>query len=344
MPSWKWHPVTILTLTKSCRNDTIIIRLFVKNVIKIFLRTKNSRPKRGELVVVIAATDAFMHNFPSYIKLNLGVYVDIFVKWLLKNFGSVFDAIIDGILWFLVKMEVFLLWLPWWIVILLVFLLGWRLKKLTTGVLFAALLFLIGAFGLWDHMMSTLAVVITSVFISLLVGIPTGIVTAYSTRVEFVMKPVLDAMQTMPSFVYLIPAMMLFGLGKVPAVFATIIYSIPPVIRLTDLGIRSVPKEMVEAAHSFGSSAWQTLVKVQLPQSLPTIMTGINQTTMMALAMVVIASMVGAKGLGMEVLIAINRIDIARGFNAGFSIVILAVIIDRLAQGVVNRYKIPDNQ
>ncbi|MCR4441050.1 MAG: ABC transporter permease subunit [Peptococcaceae bacterium] len=267
----------------------------------------------------------------------------MFVKWLLHSFGQAFDVLIALLLWVLLKIELFLLWLPWWSVVAIVFLLGWRLKKFWAGALYALLVFMIGAFGLWDEMMSTLAVVMTSVIISLLLGIPAGILVAYNDKVGVVVKPTLDAMQTMPSFVYLIPAMMLFGLGKVPAVFATIIYSIPPVIRLTDLGIRSVPKEMVEAAHSFGSSTWQTLVKVQLPQALPSVMTGINQTTMMALAMVVIASMVGARGLGMEVLIAINRIDIARGFDAGLSIVILAIIIDRLLQGVVNRYKIPDS-
>jgi len=135
---------------------------------------------------------------------------------------------------------------------------------------------------------------------------------------------------------------MLFGMGKVPAVFATIIYAIPPIVRLTDLGIRNVPKEMVEAAHSFGSSKWQTLTKVQLPQALPTIMTGINQTTMMALAMVVVASMIGAKGLGYDVLQAIMRIDIAKGFEAGISIVFLAIIIDRLTQSVAERFKFPE--
>lgn len=283
-----------------------------------------------------------MMNFPEFIKFDLGIYIDFFVKWLLHNFSWFFDPVKEGMLWFLLRVEQFLLWVPWWIIVVLVLLLGWRLKKASTGTLFAAMIVMIGAFGLWNHMMSTLAIVLVSVLISLILGIPIGILMSYNTRVAIIIKPILDAMQTMPSFVYLIPAMMLFNLGKVPAVFATIVYSIPPVIRLTDLGIRSVPKEMVEAAQSFGSSTWQTLFKVQLPQSLPSIMTGVNQTTMMALAMVVIASMVGAKGLGMEVLIAINRIDIARGFNAGFSIVILAIIIDRLSQGIVNRYKIPD--
>lgn len=286
---------------------------------------------------------SFMMSFPEQLQFQLGIYVEIFVKWLLKNFGPVFDSINDALLWLLLQIEGFLMWLPWLLVLVLVFVLGWRLKKLSAGLLYAALLFLIGAFGLWEHMMSTLAVVLASVVISLLIGIPIGILLSYNSKVGIVIKPTLDAMQTMPSFVYLIPAIMLFGLGKVPAVFATIIYAIPPVIRLTDLGIRNVPKEMVEAAHSFGSSSWQTLTKVQLPQALPTIMAGINQTTMMALAMVVIASMVGAKGLGMEVLISINRIDIARGFESGFSIVILAIIIDRLSQSIVNRYKIPEH-
>ncbi|HBM74099.1 MAG TPA: choline ABC transporter permease subunit, partial [Clostridiaceae bacterium] len=149
----------------------------------------------------------------------------------------------------------------------------------------------------------------------------------------------LDAMQTMPSFVYLIPAVYFFGLGTVPAVFATIIYATPPVMRLTNLAIRRVPKEMKEAANSFGSSRWQVLTKVELPQAFPTIMTGINQTTMMAMAMVVISSMIGAKGLGENVVTAMNRIDIAMGFEAGISIVFLAIIIDRITQGIADRFK-----
>lgn len=162
---------------------------------------------------------------------------------------------------------------------------------------------------------------------------------AYSKRFSWILKPILDAMQTMPSFIYLIPAIMFFGLGMVPAVFATLIYAIPPIIRLTNLAIREVSKEMIEAAISFGTPRWKLLTKVQLPQAMPTIMTGVNQTTMMALAMVVIASMVGTKGLGMEVLKAIDTIDIAKGFEAGISIVFLAIIIDRMTIGIANRFK-----
>lgn len=283
-----------------------------------------------------------MNGFPEIFRLNVGQYVDQFVKWLMNDYGEVFDAIASGILSFLVTTERFLIWLPWWLVLLGIFILGWKIIDIKGGILFALSIFLVGTFGFWDLMMMTLAIVLASVIISLVFGIPLGILTAYYDRFSSIMRPLLDAMQTMPSFVYLIPALMLFGMGKVPAVFATIIYAIPPVIRLTDLGIRKVPKEMVEASTSFGASSWQTLAKVQLPQALPTIMTGINQTTMMALSMVVVASMIGARGLGLEVLRAIQRIDIAKGFEAGISIVFLAIIIDRLSQGVAERFKYPE--
>lgn len=283
-----------------------------------------------------------MSEFPETLRFELGIYIERFVDWLDVNFSGIFDAISSVILWFMVLMESFLIWLPWWSIILVIFLLGWRFGSAIAGVVFGLLLIIIGSFGYWDYMMMTLSIVLASVAISLLLGIPSGILMAYSRTLQIIMRPILDAMQTMPSFVYLIPAMIFFGMGKVPAVFATIVYAIPPVIRLTDLAIRRVSKEMVEAAHSFGSNPWQILIKVQLPQALPTIMTGINQTTMMALSMVVIASMIGAQGLGMEVLISINRIDIAQGFEAGLSIVILAIIIDRITQGITKRSKVAE--
>ncbi len=284
-----------------------------------------------------------MSEFPESLRFKLGIYVKMLVDWLTDNFESVFDSIRDSILWFLSNIESFFNWLPWWIVLALVFIAGWRIRgKILSGVSYAFMLFLVGLFGLWGPMMSTFALVLTSVVISLIIGIPIGILMAYSDGLETTMKPILDGMQTMPSFVYLIPGIIFFSLGNVPAIFATTIYSIPPVLRLTNLAIRSVDKEMLEAAHSFGSSPWQILTKVELPQALPTIMTGVNQTTMMAMAMVVIASMVGAKGLGEEVLISINRIDIARGAESGLSIVFLAIIIDRLTQGIAEKFKIPE--
>lgn len=282
-----------------------------------------------------------MNNFPETLNFELGIYVDIFVKWVDNNLGYIFEVISNAILWLMINIENLLLWMPWWSVLIIVLILGWRFSSPLSGFVFSLLLLLVGAFGYWDHMMYTLAIVLASVMISLIFGIPIGIMMAYSSFMQTIMRPILDFMQTMPSFVYLIPAMLLFGLGKVPAVFATTIYAIPPVIRLTDLGIRQVSKEMVEAAVSFGSSSWDILTKVQLPQALPAIMAGINQTTMMALSMVVIASMIGAKGLGMEVLIAINRIEVGRGFEAGLGIVIIAIIMDRISQGVANRFKIP---
>lgn len=275
-------------------------------------------------------------KFPD-IQFNVGQYVNMFVSWLQTELGGMFDAISAGTLWLLLQIEGLLFWTPWYVIIAVMFVLGWRLKSVAAGIIFSGMLFLIGMFGYWEFMIYTLSIVLGSVIIAIVLGIPIGILGAYSSRLDMILRPLLDAMQTMPSFVYLIPAMMLFGMGKVPAVFATFIYAIPPLIRLTNLAIREVPKEMVEAAEAFGSSVWQILRKIQLPQAMPTIMTGINQTTMMALSMVVIASMVGAKGLGMEVLNAINRIDVGRGFESGLSIVFLAIIIDRLSQATIGR-------
>lgn len=279
-----------------------------------------------------------MSNFPDIIKFNLGVYVNNIVEWLVANGESVFDAITKGTLSFLLAIQNFIMWIPWYIIILAVVLLGIYVCSWKSGAMYGVMLFIIGGMGLWEEMAITLAIVITSVLISVVIGIPLGILAAYSKRASSIINPLLDAMQTMPSFVYLIPAVMFFGLGMVPAVFATIIYATPPAIRLTTLAINEVSEEMIEAAHSFGSPSWKILMQVELPQAFPTIMTGINQTTMMAMAMVVTSSMIGAKGLGLNVLTSINRLDVAMGFEAGISIVFLAVIIDRLTQGVANKF------
>ena len=206
-----------------------------------------------------------MNTFPEIFKIEIGKYADVFVKYLVHNFSGFFDALKQGILWFVVNIELILQWVPWWLVIGVIFLLGWKIKKLSSGIAYAVMLVCIGSFGLWGLMMSTLAIVLTSVVISLLVGIPIGILMAYKDKVEVVMKPILDGMQTMPSFVYLIPAVILFGMGKVPGVFATTIYAIAPAIRLTNLAIRGVSREMIEAAESFGASSMQILLKVEIP-------------------------------------------------------------------------------
>ncbi|MBW1647634.1 MAG: proline/glycine betaine ABC transporter permease [Deltaproteobacteria bacterium] len=281
-----------------------------------------------------------MMEFPKNIDIPLDRWVDHAMDWVLATFGGFFDTLGTAILYFMIYTEKFFLWLPWPVLVAGVGVLAWRVMgRWWSGLLMAAMLFFIGALGFWELGMMTLSLVAASVIISLAIGIPLGIAMASSDRFESVLKPILDGMQTMPSFVYLIPALMLFGLGKVPALFATIIYAVPPVIRLTNVGIREVSPSVIEAAHAFGSNYWQILFKVQLPLARPTIMVGINQTTMMALAMVVIASMIGAKGLGLEVLLAINRIEIGRGFEAGLCIVFMAIIIDRITYALASRKK-----
>ncbi|MFZ0579441.1 MAG: proline/glycine betaine ABC transporter permease [Psychrobacillus psychrotolerans] len=277
-----------------------------------------------------------MTEFPD-VRIPIGDVVENFIDFLAMNFDAFFDFIFVISSSMIKGLEAGLLAIPWWIFIIIIFLLGWYFTNLYGGLLFGFFIFLIGTFELWPETMTTISIVLISVILSLLIGIPLGVATAFSKSLSTIMRPVLDAMQTMPSFVYLIPVIFFFPLGNVPAVIATIIYALPPVIRLTELGIRNVDKEVVESAQSFGSSTSQMLMKVQLPQALPTIMAGVNQTTMMALSMAVVGSMVGAQGLGERVLYAINRIDISLGFEAGISIVFLAIIIDRITGGIANR-------
>lgn len=272
-----------------------------------------------------------MIDFPDIPFIPLAKWVDQAMDWLLLNLDGFFDVVGFIILQVVNGVESIFLFVPWFVMVALVGLAGWKLLgKWKTGIVFMIMMTIVGSFGYWELAMRTLSLVIASVFFSLLIGIPVGIRMARNDRSESILKPLLDGMQTMPSFVYLIPALMFFGMGKVPAMFATIIYATPPVIRLTNVGIRTVDREAVEASKAFGATPRQVLFDVQLPLAKPSIMVGINQTTMMALAMVVIGSMIGAKGLGMEVLLAISRIEVGRGFEAGISIVFLAIIIDRI--------------
>ncbi len=275
-------------------------------------------------------------SFPN-LSLPIGDYVEQFVDFLAVNYKSFFDHIFVVASSTIQFVESLLLATPWWVLILLVFLLGVLFTTWKSGIVYGLFLFTIGSFGLWEETMTTLAVIILAVILSLVIGIPLGILMAFSKSFSTVMRPILDAMQTMPTFVYLIPVIFFFPLGNVPAIIATIIYALPPVMRLTELGIRSVDEEVIESAQSFGSSRMQMLFKVQLPQALPTILAGINQTTMMALSMAVVGSMVGADGLGERVFYAINRIDLSLGFEAGLSIVFLAIIIDRITVGIANK-------
>lgn len=290
-----------------------------------------------------------MLEFPESFTVPLADWIDVLMDWIVHNpvAVAIFDAVSNVILQILLTIEQSLLWLPWLVIVLLVGLVAWRaMRSWWAGLLMPAFLVLIGSFGLWDLSMMTLAVVISAVILSLAIGIPAGILMARSNFVESILKPALDFMQTIPAFVYLVPVMMLFGLGKVPAVLATIVYAAPPVIRLTNTGIRQVSPSVVEAARAFGSSTRQILFEVQIPLAIPSIMVGINQTTMMALAMVVIASMVGATGLGMEVYLGLNRLEVGRSFAAGLSIVFLAIIIDRITHAIAARqqYTLEESQ
>ena len=264
-------------------------------------------------------------------------WIDGVVDWVVVNWDPAFKVIRTVVLGILLPFRDFLQWLPWWLVIVGTGLLAWRVVGARFGILTVAFLFFMVFMGLFDAAMLTLSIVLTASLLCVVLGIPIGITAAKSDRFEGVLRPILDGMQTMPSFVYLIPALMLFGLGMTPAVMATFIYAIPPIVRLTNLGIRQVDSSVVEAGQSFGATPWQLLRKVQIPLALPTILAGLNQTVMMALAMVVIASMIGAKGLGTEVLTGIARLEVGRGFLAGISIVFTAIILDRISQGFARR-------
>ena len=280
--------------------------------------------------------------FPDMFRYHVAGPVNDFINTLIEAYGPVFDSISHGILSFLLSVNSVLSFIPWRAYIAAVFLLSWySSKKLAASVVLASLPFVIGMFGLWAMAVESLSVIITAVLMALIIGLPLGVLMAELKPVAVVLRPVLDGMQTMPSFVYLIPAMMLFGLGKVPAVLATLIYALPPVIRLTALGLNQVPKPVEEAALAYGATRWQLLKEVRLPLAMPSILAGVNQTTMMALAMVVISSMIGARGLGQEVLLSINRIDVGRGFEAGMSVVFLAIVIDRLTQNMAKRWEPP---
>jgi glycine betaine/proline transport system permease protein len=250
-----------------------------------------------------------------------------------RSYGESIENFFEPLLMFLVWFEKLFINTPWPVIIFAILLLAWfgsRSISILVGTLTSFLL--IGYFGMWEDTMSTLAIILVATILCISIGIPTGIAMARSDKVQTLVVPILDVMQTIPSFVYLIPVVMLLGIGKVPGLIAVCIYAIPPVVRLTNLGIRLVSKDVLEAADSFGANYWQKLFGVQMPLALPTIFAGINQTIMMALAMVVIASMIGVKGLGLPVLRAISNQYLALGLMNGLAIVVLAIIFDRVTQ------------
>ena len=259
--------------------------------------------------------------------------IDLSFRLFSRKYGDAIENFFDPLLFFLVWLEKLLLTTPWPIIILVICILAWfgsRSWKLVVGSAIAFML--IGYFGMWNDCMATVAIITVCTIICIAVGIPIGVVMSKSERAEKAILPVLDMMQTIPSFVYLVPILMLLGIGKVPGLIAVCIYAVPPVIRLTNLGIREVDKETLEACDSYGATPFQKLTTVQIPLSLPTIFAGVNQTIMMALAMVVIASMIGVKGLGVPILRAISNQYLALGLLNGLAIVALAIIFDRITQ------------
>ena len=278
----------------------------------------------------------FFTQFPvmervSLMELKKGI--DLSFRLFSRKYGDAIENFFDPLLFFLVWLEKLLLTTPWPIIILVVCVLAWfgsRSWKLVVGSAIAFVL--IGYFGMWNDCMATVAIITVCTIICIAVGIPIGVVMSKSNRAEKAILPILDMMQTIPSFVYLVPILMLLGIGKVPGLIAVCIYAVPPVIRLTNLGIREVDKETLEACDSYGATPFQKLTTVQIPLSLPTIFAGVNQTIMMALAMVVIASMIGVKGLGVPILRAISNQYLALGLLNGLAIVALAIIFDRVTQ------------
>ena len=278
----------------------------------------------------------FFTQFPvmervSLMELKKGI--DLSFRLFSRKYGDAIETFFDPLLFFLVWLEKLLITTPWPIIIIVICILAWfgsRSWKLVVGSAIAFIL--IGYFGMWNDCMATVAIITVCTIICIAVGIPIGVVMSKSERAEKAILPILDMMQTIPSFVYLVPILMLLGIGKVPGLIAVCIYALPPVIRLTNLGIREVDKEALEASEAFGATPFQKLTTVQIPLSLPTIFAGVNQTIMMALAMVVIASMIGVKGLGVPILRAISNQYLALGLMNGLAIVALAIIFDRITQ------------
>lgn len=275
----------------------------------------------------------------DFVRIPFGNVIENIVIWLTDNFSTFFDGITLLVNLGLNKFEALLVWLPWPIIIIIVMVLAWRIAGRRVALVAGLFLYLLGSFKLWNEGLNTLSLVGTSVSISVLLGLPLGILSARNDVIYKTVRPVLDGMQTIPSFVYLIPAVMLFGIGNVPGVMATVIFSLPPMVRLTNLGIRQVPVEAVEAGKAFGCTEWQLLSKIQLPLALPSIMTGINQTVMMALSMSVTAAMIGAGGLGVKILFAIQRVELSIGVEAGLGILFIAIVLDRMLQGYSSKQK-----
>ena len=277
----------------------------------------------------------FVESFPTTkaIPHAVGKGIDHAVDWMILHFEEFFTVITNVVRTILKFLELVFVGTPWPVTTLLLLLVAWRVAGWKVTLFTAAALAYLGLFGFWDKSMSTIALVATSVLICVVFGAPLGIWCAKSPRVNFVAKPILDVMQTMPAFVYLIPAVAFFSIGKPPGVLATVIFAMPPMIRLTTLGIQQVPAEVKEAAIAFGATPRQLLYKVEYPLAIPSIMTGINQTIMMSLSMVVVAALIGAGGLGYDVIRSLRHLETGKGVLAGIAVVLCAMVLDRIIQG-----------
>ena len=291
----------------------------------------------GLCVLVIYKLGVGEGTFPESWQYSLREEIDDFADWMSATFAFILNPVGDGVDAALRRFEAILLWIPWIAVIATTFLVALRVSGPTLAVFSLLSLLYIGCMGLWNSTISTFALIGSSVVAAALIGIPLAICAARSDRFEGLLRPLLDAMQTMPTFVYLIPVLVLFGFGRPSAVLATIIFAAPPIIRLTNLGIRQVAPEAVDAARSFGSTSRQLLYKVQLPLAKPAILMGLNQTIMMALGMVIIVVLIGAPGLGKDVWLATKRVDVGLGLEAGLAVVLLAIILDRTSYAFSQR-------
>lgn len=266
-------------------------------------------------------------------RIPLRDWISTGVDYLIDNLGPFFDGLTNVVQFLVNTFKDGMEFLHPLVLMLIIAAITWKMAGWKTALMALVSLVLVENIELWQAFIETMALVLTAELLVILVGLPIGIWAATNDRVNLVIRPVLDFMQTMPAFVYLIPAVMFFGLGLVPGVIATFIFAIPPLVRLTNLGIRQVPKELIEASDAFGATGRQKLYKVQLPVALPTVMAGVNQSIMLGLSMVVIAAMIGAGGLGADVLRGIQRLQIGSGFEAGLAVVIMAIILDRITAG-----------
>lgn len=271
----------------------------------------------------------------NYFDLPLEKWTNSFVdNWLIPSLGGFFDKVSNFIGWFIDLIALLFTAIPPELMAIVFVIVAFKFAGKGVALFSIIGVLYLGFVDIWNEAMLTLSIVLVATIFSILVGIPIGIICAKSRTADRIVRPILDFMQTLPSFVYLIPAILLFGLGGVPAVISTFIFATPPAVRMTNLGIRQVPADVVEAAHAFGSTAKQLLFKVQLPLAIPTIMAGVNQTIMLALSMAVIASMIGAPGLGSLVLAGISSVNVGKGLVGGLGIVVLAIILDRITQGL----------